>query len=295
MRVLITGATGYIGFAVAQAMRRAGHQVVALVRSETKARQVAEHEIESLIGTIQDPASYQREAANAGVAIHVAADYGADTFAYDRIALETLLAAKPGRLIYTSGIWVYGQTGRRAVDERSPVTPPERVRPRPHMEAMALGSPSVPGIVLRPGCVYGGAGGMFGMWFEPLSRGEPPTIVGDGTNRWPLVHVEDLARAYVLAAESNCGGEIFNVTDRSRETVAGMVAAACEAAGFAGEVRYQPVVEAARTLGTFAECLALDQHVDSSKAGRLLGWQPRHGGFSDQAEAYYRAWRARNR
>lgn len=294
MRIFITGATGYIGFAVAQALRRAGHQVTALVRSEAKARLVAAHEIEPVIGTIQDPASYRAAAANAAVAIHAAVDYEADVFAYDRIAVEALQAARPGRLIYTSGLWVYGNTGRTAADERSALAPPARVRLRPAMEQLALGSTSVPGIVLRPGCVYGGAGGMFSMWFEPLARGEAPVIVGDGANRWGLVHLEDLARAYVLAAESSYGGEIFNVTDRSRETVTEMVTAACGAAGFRGAPRYQSVAVAAGELGSFAECLALDQHIDSSKAARLLGWQPRHGGFSDQAAAYYRAWRARN-
>jgi len=38
--------------------------------------------------------------------------------------------------------------------------------------------------------------------------------------------------------------------------------------------------------------LALSQHVDARKAVRLLGWQPRHGGFVDEADLYYRAWRA---
>ncbi len=42
--------------------------------------------------------------------------------------------------------------------------------------------------------------------------------------------------------------------------------------------------------GDFADALALDQHVDSAKAVRLLGWQPRHGGFLDEVEVFYRAW-----
>ena len=45
-------------------------------------------------------------------------------------------------------------------------------------------------------------------------------------------------------------------------------------------------------MGTLAECLALDQHVDSRKAVRLLGWQPLHGGFADEVEECYEAWKA---
>jgi hypothetical protein len=46
-------------------------------------------------------------------------------------------------------------------------------------------------------------------------------------------------------------------------------------------------------MGDLADALALSQHVDSGKAVRLLGWQPRHGGFLDEVEVFYRAWKAR--
>jgi nucleoside-diphosphate-sugar epimerase len=106
------------------------------------------------------------------------------------------------------------------------------------------------------------------------------------------VHVDDLADAYVRAAESGLQREIFNVADRSRETVTAMVTAAAQAAEFQGALRYLTVAEAAKTMGNFAECLTLDQHLDTGKAGRLLNWQPRHNGFSDQARIYFEAWMA---
>lgn len=293
MRIFVTGATGYIGFHAATALRRAGHQVTALVRTTEKARRLAASEIESVVGTMEDPGSYRAAAGRCSVAVHIAVDYAGDVFAQDQLTVETLLAARPELLIYTSGIWVYGSTGRTAADESAPLNPPIRVSRRPEMERIALGSSTVRGIVLRPGCVYGQEGGMFADWFAPAAKGEAPTIVGDGTNRWPLVHVDDLADAYVRAAESTLRGEVINVTDRSRETVTTMVTALSEAAGYHGAPRYLAAAEAATTLGTFAECLTLDQHVDSSKAVRVLGWQPRHGGFSDQAAEYFDAWKAR--
>jgi len=45
-------------------------------------------------------------------------------------------------------------------------------------------------------------------------------------------------------------------------------------------------------MGDFAEALAINQHVDSGKAVCLLGWQPRHGGFLDDVEVLYGAWKA---
>ena len=50
--------------------------------------------------------------------------------------------------------------------------------------------------------------------------------------------------------------------------------------------------EAAQRLGPLAEPLGFSQHVDSSKAARLLGWRPRHAGFVDEVDRLYLAWRA---
>jgi uncharacterized protein YbjT (DUF2867 family) len=57
MRVFVTGATGYVGFSVATALRRAGHRVWGLARSEAKARRLAQHEIEPVVGDLADPGS----------------------------------------------------------------------------------------------------------------------------------------------------------------------------------------------------------------------------------------------
>ena len=107
-----------------------------------------------------------------------------------------------------------------------------------------------------------------------------------------MVHADDLADAYVRAAESGLTSEIFNVTDRSRFTALEMATAAARAAGFRGDVRPTPLEEARKTMGDFAEALALSQHVDARKTVRLLGWQPRHGGFLDDVDLYYHAWKA---
>jgi nucleoside-diphosphate-sugar epimerase len=116
--------------------------------------------------------------------------------------------------------------------------------------------------------------------------------VGDGRNRWTMIHADDLADAYVRAGESGLAGEVFNVTDRSRFSVREMIEAVAGAAGYQGDIRFVPVAEAAAKMGHFAECLALDQHVDSRKAVRLLGWQPRHSGFVDEVGSCFRSWQA---
>jgi nucleoside-diphosphate-sugar epimerase len=179
------------------------------------------------------------------------------------------------------------------VDETTPLNPIKLVAWRPAHEQLVLGASGVRSIVIRPGCVYGGAGGLTAQWFAGPAAGKPPTVVGDGRNRWTMVHLDDLADAYVRAAESGLAGEIFNVTDRSRFTVLELATAAARAAGYKGEVSPLPLAEAKKALGDFADALALNQHLDSGKAVRLLGWQPRHGGFLDEVEVLYRAWKAR--
>lgn len=297
MQVLVTGATGYIGFAVAAALRRAGHRVFGLARNQAKASRLERHEIQPVIGDLAEPTSYAAVAAECSVLIHVAFDYAANGVAKDKATLDTLLeagrrGAQPKTVIYTSGVWVYGDTGERLADETTPVNPAKLVAWRPAHEQLVLAAPGVRGLVIRPGDVYGGSGGLTAQWFAGPSAGRQPTVVGDGQNRWPMVHVDDLAELYVRAAERAPAGEIFNGSDRSRATVLEMATAAARAAGLTGEVRPISLPEARKAMGDFADALSLNQHIDARKALRLLGWQPRHGGFRDEAAVYFQTWKA---
>src|SRR5438552_3710909 len=170
--------------------------------------------------------------------------------------------------------------------------PPRLVAWRPAHEQIVLQAGGVRGLVIRPGDVYGGPGGLTGQWFAGPSTGSPPLVVGDGRNRVPMVHVDDLADAYVRVATSGLAAEIFNVNDQSRFTVLEMATAAARAAGYQGEVRPTPLVEARKTLRDLADALALSQHIDARKVVRLLGWHPSHEGFLDEADVHYRAWKA---
>src|SRR5881296_1051536 len=237
MQASITGATGYIGFAVSAALRRHGHRVGGLARNAAKAGRLARHEIEPVIGDLADAKSYADVAAQCSVLIHTAFDYSAEGVTKDKVAIETLLdagrrGAQPKTLIFTSGAWVYGDTGDQMVDETTPLDPIKLVAWRPAHEELVLRASGVRGLVIRAGCVSGGAGGLTAQWFA-----KPGAVVGEGRNRWTMVHLDDLACAYVRAAESGLGGEIFNVTDRSRFTVLELTTAAARAAGYTGEIR----------------------------------------------------------
>lgn len=299
MRIFITGATGFIGHAVAANLARAGHEVVGLARTGEKAKRLAAAEALPVMGDMRQPETYIEAAGSCQVLIHCAAEYSAQYTELDRRTVSELLksahdSSRPRLFVYTSGVWVYGNTGGRAVDESTPLNPPAMAAARVETEATVLAASTgrVRTIVIRPGCVYGGAGGLTATWFESAEKEGAARIVGDGSFRWSMVHVSDLAEAYRLAVESRLAGEVFNLTDRSRSTVLECARAASQAATGTAAVATTPVEEAAKTMGAMAEGLTLDQHVDSSKAVRLLGWQPRHGGFVDGAARYYRSWKA---
>lgn len=297
MKIFITGASGYIGAAVAAAFARRGHETAGLVRSQDKARILNRSEVSAVIGDLRSPDSYRAAAAAADVLVHCAVDYSAHE-GLDRSAVETLLSASEGSrkaaVIYTSGVWLYGDTDGKTVDETVALQKGAIIPWRLDHEKLVLAASGGTRrtLVLRPGCVYGGRGSLTSMWFQSALDKKAAVIAGDGQNRWALVHAEDLAALYVLAAESAVSGELLNATDRSRETVLEMAQAASRAVGSGGKVKTLTPEEARAAFGGLAEGLLLDQQVDSSKAERLLGWTPRVSGFAAGAERFALAWDA---
>ncbi len=297
MKLFLTGPTGYIGSAVAQAFRRAGYEVFGLVPDEKMLPILAMDEIQGVTGDLRDPESYRSYAEDADVLIHCAADYLHDWAKSDRQTMEALLAASQNgtrrkAVVYTSGSWVYGDTGGQAVTERAPLSPARIGSHRPEIEQMVIHAERARGLVIRPANAYGRREGMLRPWLESAAQGRAPVVAGDGSNHWALVHVDDLAMGYLQAVESTMSGEIFHFGDGSRYTVRELVEAVMQSAGFSGQAEYIPMPKALESMGPNAEVEAMDFALDSSKAEGLLNWKPRHSGFVEQAQTYFEAWKA---
>jgi nucleoside-diphosphate-sugar epimerase len=275
MKVLLLGATGYVGSTAATHLASAGHEVVALTRA-ADARPGA---FEQRTGDLTDPASLSRAVTDdIEAVVNIATPTGDE--AVDTAALDALLNPLRGTrraFVYTSGVWVLGETGDRAADEASPTNAIDIVGYRPRIEerVLAAAKDEVRGMVVRPGIVYGNGGGIPGMmvtWAKEHGRGR---YVGTAATRWPMVHVADLAALYGRALERGTAGGLLHGVALDAVPTAALAAAADVAAGGPGRAEPWPAGQAAESLGApFAEALALDQVVSGRHTAGILGWQP---------------------
>jgi nucleoside-diphosphate-sugar epimerase len=298
MRIFLTGATGYIGSAVLDALLRAGHDVTALVRDPEKAERVSRRGVAPIVGDLSKPASYSPAAVAADGIIHTAFESSKNGSKVDRLALEALLAAaerrastgEPASLVYTSGIWVLGDA-RTPADESAPVQPVPLVAWRPEHEQLALNAGrGVRTVVVRPGIVYGGARGIVGDLLKDALNGLV-RVVGEGKNHWPCIYDRDLADLYVRVSTMSDASGIFHATDEADESVADIVDAIARHAKMRPDVRHVPIEEARTKMGPYADAIALDQLVRSPRA-RALGWAPTLHSISGNVSRLFEEFRA---
>lgn len=276
MRIFITGATGYVGGAVAAALHDRGHEVTALVRPESEAKELRERGVVMVVGDLSTLPSLTGTLAGHDAFVHTAFSMQ-DTVAHDRMAVESFTKQK-GFFVFTSGVWVLGNSKERALDETSPVNPLSLVAWRPKHEQMALANGR--GAVLRPGCVYGGKQSLLAAWFAAADQHQPLHVMGDGNNHWAMVNVHDLADCYVRLVEKRATGT-FHGVDETRATVDECARAVAPS----GKIDHLPAG------GPMAEALTIDQQVSSDATRRKLGWTPRRT-FVTSIEEQWREWRA---
>ncbi len=284
MRVFLTGATGYVGSAVLDALIRGGHEITALVRNPENAEELARRGVQPVLGTLAKPSSFAEAAEACDGTIHTAFDQSKQGEAIDRLAIETLTAAvrrkaagAPARqpfFVYTSGVWVLGKATRPATEDAA-LNPTPLVAWRPPHETMALDAGKDGAIrtaVVRPGIVYGGARGIIGDLVRDATNGLL-RVIGSGKQHWPCVYDRDLADVYArLVARDDASG-IFHVNDEADERVIDIVEALAAHVKMRPDIRHVPLPEARAKLGVYADALALDQKVRSPRA-RALGWTP---------------------
>ena len=253
MRVFLTGATGYVGSAVLDALIRGGHRVTAIVRDPEKAERLKARGVTPVVGELGTPSTFAAAIAGVDAVIHTALEGSARRVHKDREAVQTLLdalsrhsAGTNPTFIYTSGIWVLGST-TRPVDESAPLDPADYSAWRPAHEQVVLeaGTNGVRTVVVRPGIVYGGSRGIVSDLLKDALNGLV-RVVGPGKNRWPTVYDRDLGDLYLKLLQSPDARGIFHANDEGDERVNDIVDAFADHLSQRPDVRHMPLPEARR-------------------------------------------------
>jgi nucleoside-diphosphate-sugar epimerase len=286
MKVLVTGGSGYIGQATIRALQAHGHQAVALARSDGAARRVENLGAIVVRGGLTDTEVLRRAAENADGAIHLAQDAGLQSFSIGGAELDTAtvdltaatamqdgLGSRP--YVHTGGVWVYGDTDQM-VDETAPQSPPPVTTWRAGNEKRVLGRVADGGhpVLVMPGVVYGYGGGLIGQFLGKPARTGSAHYIGQGENRWAMVHVDDIAELYVAALAAPAGSVYAGVDDTQSPTMRQIAEAVSIAAGRAGTASSITIGQARQEFGPLADAFGLDQRVSSVRARRELNWSP---------------------
>ncbi len=227
MTTLVTGATGFVGSAVARTLAARGHTLRLLSRAGSDRRNLAGLDVEVVIGDLTDPDSLARAAAGCRYVVHVAADYRLwvpDAAAMMRANVDGAVAmmraaAQAGaeRIVHTSSVAALGQVGDGTpADENTPADEADFVgiykRSKYQAERAVLDlvrTESLPIVVVNPAAPVGPRDikpTPTGKMILDAAAGRMPAYIDTGLN---IVHVDDVAEGHALALEKGRIGERY--------------------------------------------------------------------------------------
>jgi dihydroflavonol-4-reductase len=305
---LLTGATGFVGSAVARTLLARGHRLRLLARPGGNRANLAGLDATVVEGDLTDPVSLSRAVENCRYLFHVAADYrlwvpDPQTMLRANVDGTTalLLAAQQGgveRIVYCSSVAALGLTkDATPADETTPVHPEtiagiyKQSKYRAEQAVLALvRDQNVPAVIVNPSTPVGPRDikpTPTGKMIRDAAAGKMPAYVDTGLN---IVHVDDVAEGHALALERGRIGEkyILGGEDFSLREVFAMAAAAAGRRPPRIELPIAPLIPlalACEFLARFGieplvtrETLAMaakKMFFSSAKASRELGYTPR--------------------
>jgi nucleoside-diphosphate-sugar epimerase len=287
MRIFVTGASGWIGLAVVPELIGAGHQVLGLARSDASATAVAGLGAEVLRGDLNDTDVLRAGTLDSDGVIHLAFVVPSVSEAAtrtDATAIETFVTglAGSGQPLVISGATLV-TPGRPATERDELVAAgPIAARIATMQAALAATDRGVRScLVMLPRSVHG-QGERHGFIPQLIAAARASGVcgyIGEGTSRWPAVHVEDAASLYRLAIEQAPAGAVLNAV--GDEGVPVRAIAEAIGAHLNLPARSLPAEEFG---GLLARLLSTDMPASSAITQELLGWKPTHPGLIEDIE-----------
>lgn len=289
MHVFLTGASGWVGSAVAEDLLAAGHQVTGLVRNAEKAQALVALGMEVVTGTLDDHPLLHDGANRADAVIHTAFNHDFSRFsencAQDERAIRILGDALRGSdrpLLVTSGLAMIAQ-GRLATENDLPFVAPSYPR-RSEPAARELADNGVRAATVRlPPTVHGvGDHGFIPILMRLAKQTGVSAWPADIANRWAAVHRRDAATLYRLALETGVTQAVYHAVAEESILFRDIAQAIANHLGIPAEPR------ARDHFGWFADFASLDMAASSEQTRTALGWNPTHPGlFADLALTEY--------
>lgn len=232
MKALVTGASGFIGGHLVRKLLERGHEVHALVRKTSRLDGFDRSRVTLHEGDLTRPETVKDAVRGMDVVFHLAAalrartkaDYQSTNADGTRAVVEAVIGAAAMRdgvacpkLVYLSSLAAggpsYDGVPVSAEGEPRPISDYGRTKlAGENIIRERLGGTGLPWVILRPPPVYGPRDKDVFNLFKVVKSGLLP-LVGRGDQKVPMVHVDDLAMATVLAGESSVSGRVYYVTD----------------------------------------------------------------------------------
>jgi nucleoside-diphosphate-sugar epimerase len=304
-RVLVTGATGFTGGALANKLQQQGKHVTALVRKTANTSALEEIGATLVYGDISDSESVLQAAQGVDIIYHIAAVYrtaGHPDSYYEAVnvggvqnVIDAALAHNVGRTVHCSTIGVHGDIDEIPSNEDSPFNPGD-IYQRTKLageelfaEAMKNG---LAGCIFRPGAIYGPGDTRLLKMFKQIKRGFFP-LFGGGNNLYHLSFIDDLTDGIILCGEHpGALGQRFILCSNEYGTLKDLSATIAKSLGvkiptFAPPIG--PLMLAAKICEAVCKPFAIDPPLhtrrveffvksrafDNAKARKMIGYSPK--------------------
>ena len=278
MKTLVTGATGFVGSAIADELRRRGHDIVGLARSESSANALLKAGLGVHRGDIADPESVTSALGQVDAVIHTAFDHDFSRYLEnceaDGRLLDALARALEGtdKALVATSVTIVTPTGELSTESDGAVDQ----SPRSASEAfLGYADRGVQTSVVRlPPSVHGAGDTAFVPALIALARERGVSAcIGNGANRWPAVHRDDAARLFCDAVEQPRPGARYHAVAENGIPFRKIAEAIGEGLGV--PVEGIPNDRAEVHFGWLAMFAAIDNPVSSEWTRGTTGWAPR--------------------